>query len=253
MTPAAERARPRVVLCTTASVDGRVTTAPAERLLDADVRRRWESAWPPDVAGLLERRSRWIEAEHAPTVTLEGSGTFVAPGAPSPWAPVEGGALPEVADHLPRRAPRWFVVVDGRGRVEWEYTGDDRTALMVLVCRATPPGYLDRLRELGVPYLVAGDHRVDLPLAVGRLGAVLGAGVVVVEGGGGLHGALLRAGLVDEVHVVVFPALVGGRGTPTFVDGPPLEPGEAAVPLRVRSVERGLDGSTWTRYDVVRD
>jgi len=245
--------RPRVVLSTTASVDGRVTTAPTERLLDPEVRERWQSAWPPDVAPLLERRHRWIEERHAPTVTLEGSGTFVPPDAASPWEGSAAEPAPGGEDHLPRRAPRWFVVVDGRGRVDWQYTGDDETALLVLVCRTTPPGYLRRLRELGVGYLVAGERRVDLRRAMARLGDVLGARTVLVEGGGGIQGALLREGLVDEVHVIVFPALVGGLTTPSFVDGPSLAPGGTPVRLLVRSVESGPHGSTWTRYDVARD
>lgn len=255
MTAQTDLPRPRVVLCTTASVDGRVTTSPAERLLDPEVRTRWQSAWPSDVPLLLERRHRWIQERYAPTVTLEGSGTFVAPDAVSPWAgpPADGAADTGRRDHLPCRAPRWFVVVDGRGRVEWEFTGDDETALLVLVCGATPTGYLRRLRELGIGYLLAGEDRVDLGLALRRLQDVLGARTVVADGGGGLHGALLRLGLVDELHTVVFPALVGGLTTPSFVDGPPLEPGGKPVRLRVRSAESGPDGSTWTRYDVERD
>jgi 2,5-diamino-6-(ribosylamino)-4(3H)-pyrimidinone 5'-phosphate reductase len=168
--------RPRVVLTTTASVDGRVTLTPSERLLDPGVHARWQAAWPTDVEDLIEQRRRWLEACYAPTVVLEGSGTFVAGDAPSPWADSSGtDAHQFFTDHLPRRAPHWFVVVDGRGRVDWTFTGDEETALLVLVCRATPVGYLKHLRELGVGYLVVGDERVDLPEAMERLGSALGA------------------------------------------------------------------------------
>ena len=77
--------RPQVVLTTTASVDGRVTLTQSERLLDPDVFARWQAAWPADVEALIEQRRSWIEARHAPTVVLEGSGTFVAANATSPW------------------------------------------------------------------------------------------------------------------------------------------------------------------------
>ncbi|MGA9749479.1 MAG: RibD family protein [Nocardioides sp.] len=244
-----EPTRPRVVLTTTASVDGRVTITPSERLLDPDVSARWQSAWPGDVTDLVEQRRRWIEAAYEPTVTLEGSGTFVAAEAPSPWGDVaSAGQAP--SDYLPRRAPRWFVVVDSRGRVDWHDTGDDDTALLVLVCRATPAGYLARLRQLGVGYLVVGPQRVDLRVALERLGELLEVTTVVADGGGGINGALLRAGLVDEVHVITFPALVGGLATPSFVDGEVLAPGGTPVRLRSIGLVQGAEGSTWARYEV---
>lgn len=238
-------------MTTTASIDGRIALRPSEPLLDPAVWRQWEAAWPPDVAALDSERRRWIEEHHGPTVTLEGSGTFVATDARSPWAEDRSHDGP-VLDHLPRRAGRWFVVVDGRGRVDWTYTGDDETALLVLVCATTPTGYLAHLRRLGVGYLVAGEQSVDLCVALERVHAVLGATAVVADGGGGLNGALLRSGLVDELHVVTFPALIGGATTPSFLDGPPLAAGESPVALTLRSVVRGDAGSTWTHYDVVR-
>jgi len=242
--------RPLVVLTTTVSVDGRVTPTRSERLLDPDVDARWRAAWPADVVGLIEQRQRWIEEHHAPTVVLEGSGTFVAAESPSPWADALAHGRQLYVDFLPRLTPRWFVVVDGRGRIEWEFTGDDETALVVLVCRATPVGYLRRLRTPGVGYLVVGDERVDLARALTRIRTALDARAVIADGGGGLNGALLRSGLIDEVHVITFPALVGGLGTPTFLDGPPLPPGSHLVPLRPLSLVQGDMGSVLVRYEV---
>lgn len=249
-------ARPRVVLTTTASVDGRVTPTGSERLLDPDVQSRWRAAWPDDVEPLIEQRRQWLEERYSPTVVLEGSGTFVATDAVSPWNRDEPEATSDDA-HLregfaPRPTPRYFVVVDGRGRVDWQFTGDDETSLVVLVCCTTPTGYLRRLRDLGVRHLVVGEESVDLLEALVRLGTELGAKTVIADGGGGINGALLRAGLIDELHVITFPALVGGDTTPSFLDGEPLLPGSSLVALRAQGLVQGARGSTWARYEVRR-
>ncbi|GAA1901073.1 hypothetical protein GCM10009814_33030 [Lapillicoccus jejuensis] len=39
-------------------------------------------------------------------------------------------------------------MIDGRGRVDWTFTGDDETSLLVLVRAHTPAGYLAHLRDL---------------------------------------------------------------------------------------------------------
>ena len=84
---------------------------------------------------------------------------------------------------------RWpVVVVDGCGRVDWTFTGDDERALLVLVCRTTPAGYLARLRDLGVGYLLVGDASVDLDaqaaLSLADQGYVLEVGKIVLSGTG---------------------------------------------------------------------
>jgi 2,5-diamino-6-(ribosylamino)-4(3H)-pyrimidinone 5'-phosphate reductase len=110
--------RPRVIVSVVATADGRVTLSRAERLLDEDVGRRWREAWPPDVGELLAQRSAAIEERHRPTVVLEGSGTFVSDDSGPVDLPSTDVAASELwTDFVPRDSPRWFVVVDGRGRV----------------------------------------------------------------------------------------------------------------------------------------
>jgi riboflavin biosynthesis pyrimidine reductase len=41
---------------------------------------------------------------------------------------------------------------------------------------------------------------------------------LLVEGGGGANGAFLRAGLIDEISLVICPAIDGANGAPSVFD-----------------------------------
>jgi riboflavin biosynthesis pyrimidine reductase len=244
--------RPRVIVSVTATADARVTLSRAERLLDEGPNSRWGSAWAADTEDLLARRAAAIEQRHHPAVVLEGSGTFVSGDAGPlhlPDASEPAAALR--ADYLPYRSPRWFAVVDSRGRVAWAHKGDERTSLLVITSLGTPLPYLAYLRRQRIPYLVAGGRQVDLAAALAKIRARLGAQCLVSEAGGGLNGALLRAGLVDELHIVTVPALIGGLGTPSIMDGPPLEPGSLPLQLRAIDIQIGAHGTIWAHYEVL--
>jgi riboflavin biosynthesis pyrimidine reductase len=84
----------------------------------------------------------------------------------------------------------------------------------------------------------------DLGAGLSRLRSEFGVEAVDCEGGPHLNAALLPAGLVDELHLVVSPLLVGGADPLTLVAGAPLDP-----PLRgelVWLLESG--GWLFTRY-----
>jgi diaminohydroxyphosphoribosylaminopyrimidine deaminase/5-amino-6-(5-phosphoribosylamino)uracil reductase len=77
-----------------------------------------------------------------------------------------------------------------------------------------------RARGAEVVRLPAGDGGVDLVALLEALGA-RGVSSLLVEGGGQVHGALLAAGLVDEVALFIAPKLIGQNGVPLIaVDGP---------------------------------
>jgi riboflavin biosynthesis pyrimidine reductase len=71
-----------------------------------------------------------------------------------------------------------------------------------------------------------------------------GVEALVCEGGPTLFGALLRAGLVDELFLTLAPTVVGGTSGPAVVSGPPPE-APADVKL-IGALER--DGTLFLRY-----
>ncbi len=98
--------------------------------------------------------------------------------------------------HVCRKAPYWRDVV-------------------VLVSKATPKGYLDYLTKRNYDFIVTGSDHVDFHAALEQLNRQYGVGTVVTDTGPILAGVLLDEGLVNEVHLLVAPQLVG-KNTPTL-------------------------------------
>jgi riboflavin biosynthesis pyrimidine reductase len=246
--------RARVVVSVTASVDGRVTLGRDRLLLSEEAGSIWRSIWPTGADAAAAARTALLEELFAPTAILEGSGTFVTPDAgPLDLLPADADGLFE--DYLPAVPPnhkKWFTVVDSRGRVHWDRKGGEGTDLLLLVARATPASYLSFLRRETIPYLVAGEDRVDLPLALQRMRDVLGVTCVISEAGGGLNGALLRADLIDELHLILLPTAIGGATVPTLFDGPELLPDTLPTALHLLSTSTTPDGVLSLRYEVRR-
>ncbi|HHX42930.1 MAG TPA: RibD family protein [Chloroflexi bacterium] len=184
-------------------------------------------------------------------VVLTGADTVIAAEADDPETAEDMAPPPTVAgDTRPL-----FAVVDSRGRFrKWHLLRRMPYArgLVALCSRATPQDYLDYLHARQIDVIVAGRERVDLRAALEAMRRRYGATTVRVDSGGTLNGALLRAGLVDEVSVLVAPALVGGTSPRSFYRAPDLTSPEGVIPLRLTHVERLEGDVVWLRYHVVK-
>jgi len=79
--------------------------------------------------------------------------------------------------------------------------------------------------------IFAGERELDLRRALEILNEDLGIKRLVLEGGGVANGALLRAGLVDELRLAMFPAVDGARGAACVFDS---RDDEAGAPRSTR-------------------
>ena len=153
--------------------------------------------------------------------------------------------------HVARRADSYAISVDTLGKLRWASGDLDGDHLICIVSERAPEDYLAMLRERSVSYIVSGATAVDLGRALEQLGEKFGIRTLLLEGGGHINGAFLEAGLVDEVSLLLVPGIDGRRGIPAVFDGLGVAKA-AAVPLKLKSVEKRQGDALWIRYEVVR-
>ena len=202
-----------------------------------------------DVGLYYELAGRWeVDA------MLSGSETMLA-GYAAVDVPEEDEAAFEPPETEPNDPRQRLVVVDSRGRIQnWHRIQNEPywRDPVVLCSDATPQEYVDYLSKRHVDTIVAGEDRVDLRAALEELNSRYGIKTIRVDSGGALNGALLRAGLVTEVSVLITPHLVGGTSPRSIFVAPDLTAPDGVIPLRLTQVEEVRDGVVWLRYEVAR-
>jgi len=201
--------KPHVICLMASSVDGR--TLPS----------RWR---PQGSGGLFEQ----VHDELGGDAWLVGrvAGSEFAKGKPYPASTTE--KFPREAWFARRDAKAYGVVLDARGKIGWGRSDIGGDPIVVVLTEQVSDAHLAGLRGEGVSYIFAGKTELDLALTLDILNRDLGVKRLLLEGGGGANGAFLRAGLVDELSLIICPAVDGSKGAPTVFDSTDAEAGQRA-------------------------
>jgi 2,5-diamino-6-(ribosylamino)-4(3H)-pyrimidinone 5'-phosphate reductase len=149
------------------------------------------------------------------------------------------------------QAKRFAIGADAKGVLRFKRGDVSGDHVVLLVSRQVSDDYLAHLRAAGVSYLFCGNDHVDVRTACRKIGTRLGLRKLLLEGGGTFNGAMLKAGLVDEISQVVVPIVDGGMGIATLFDIPGRPPRKAAGKLRLLEQRKLPGGVNWFRYRVV--
>jgi riboflavin biosynthesis pyrimidine reductase len=77
------------------------------------------------------------------------------------------------------------------------------------VAEDSPEDYFEYLKERRYTHFIAGKQRVDLNQALRWIAERYKPKTILVDSGRGLTNAMLDRGLVDEISLLVLPAIVG--------------------------------------------
>lgn len=204
---------PFVIAKFAASLDGRIAAASGDS--------RWVSG--PETRAWAHRLRTRIDA------ILIGSSTVV----------VDDPLLTARPDGVDAARQPLRIVVDTRGRtppMAQVFTGPAKT--LVATSDHAPADWRASIEARGaevLPFPLTDDH-VDLRALLEELGRrdIL---TLLVEGGGVILGSFFDAGLVDKVHAVIAPMIVGAADAPAAVAGVGADRMADALRLRDVTVE----------------
>ncbi|HYW11000.1 MAG TPA: RibD family protein [Longimicrobium sp.] len=225
--------RPRVICHMMSSLDGRILT----------------DGWP--ISGEGRRQYEVVHEGYAPDAWICGRVTmeehFAQGVRPDEEVAREHQGGPREGFRAPGEHDSYAFAVDSSGRLAWDTNDIDGDHVVAVLSERVSDEYLAFLRGHGVSYLLAGARDVDLAVALRKIAAAFGVRTLMLEGGGRINGGMLRAGLIDEVSVLVSPVVDGRVGTPALFDVD-----EDATPYRLalHSVEKRADDVLWLRYRV---
>jgi riboflavin biosynthesis pyrimidine reductase len=229
--------KPYVICHMMASLDGRINSGHWSRSPDGD-RKSWSALYEEIHEALAG--DAWLVGR----VTMEE----MADGEPHPPADAVAPARPH---HFASRAKYYAIALDAGGRLHFTRADMNGDHLVILLGSGVTDSHLNELAGDGISYIVAEGSEIDLSTMLGVLGRELGIRRLLLEGGGGVNGSFLAAGLVDEISLLVAPSVDGrAAGRAVFESG---EVGIAEkVQLSLTACEKLTAGAVHLRYAVSR-
>lgn len=110
--------------------------------------------------------------------------------------------------------------------------------IIILTTERAGAAKLKKLRAVADAVKFFGKTEVDFRAALAWLHREWKVKRLVCEGGGALNDAMIRAGVVDELHLTLCPRIIGGRSAPTIADGVGFEKLAQAAQLELKSAKR---------------
>lgn len=166
---------------------------------------------------------------------------------PEPFEATDKTPLGEEKIHIAHPADYYDIAVDTHGSLRWP-KGASADNLLVITDEACPKEYHEYLTDNGISWIACGKKGIDFNRVMDILGDKFGVKRLGVVGGGHINGAFLKAGLLDEVSLMVGGGIDGRAGMTAVFDGIKQKDYPPTL-LTLNEVER-MGNVVWMRYTV---
>ncbi len=228
--------RPITTLFMLESLDGKINSGNSDAL---DVDRDWKN-----IPGLKEGLQQYYDIESNTDLFSLNTGRVMAKIGVN-----EREDEPEKMDAVT------FVIIDNAPHLNErgiDYLCRWVGKLILVTTNSEHPAY--ELRDKHDNLVIFGYEKLDLTQVLTDMYDQFGAERLTIQSGGSLNGAFLREDLIDYVNVVVAPVLVGGKDTPTLIDGEAISTTEELDkirPMKLIECKALSDSYVQLRYEVI--
>ena len=192
--------RPITTLFMLMSVDGKISTGATDEF---DVDRDF-----PKIPGVMEGLPQYYEIEQTTDLWSFNTGRVQA-------------KMGVNEKEMPTKTPVSFVLLDNHHLTEngVRYFCAKSKDAVIITSNPLHPAFQVKEDNLHI----ISQEQPSLQDALSRLKNEYGCDRLTIQSGGTVNGLFLREKLIDFVDIVVAPILIGGKDTPTLIDGESLK------------------------------
>lgn len=166
------------------------------------------------------------------------------------------GSRIERVDFVGEKADFYAVAIDTKGKLVWEQNhlvdedeGYNGARIIEVLTENVSDSFLAHLREKNISYIFAGQEILDVKLAVQKLYELFGIERLLLEGGGIINGSFLEADMIDELSLVVVPAIeTSSDAVLLFETGRYGNDALEGTNFQEKEVHRLQDGGLWLQF-----
>lgn len=205
--------KPKTTLFMLMSVDGKISTGDTDFLdFDKDF---------PGITGIKEGLHQYYDLEQQTDLFSLNSGLV--------QAKIGVNEKKGETDKLPVS----FVVIDNKPHLEIsgvDYFLKKSKKFFLVTTNKNHPAF--ERKDSENLEIIFYENEIDFIDLFSKLKNDFGCDQLTIQTGGTLNSILLRSGLIDHISIVVAPALVGGKNTPTLIDGESLHTSEELFKIK---------------------
>jgi len=224
--------KPYVICHMIASLDGRIVSS------------RWnlspEGRAEYETTAATYQANAWMCGRITMAAFARGTGPAPASDAPP---------IPKTDFIAPHTQTSYAIALDPGGKLYWERNDIGGDHVITVLTEKVSSDYLALLQARQISYLFGGLDSVDLSTVLDKLATSFQIKTLLLEGGGKINGSMLRAGLIDELSLLVAPVPDGSSGTAALFDTLDAAPHDlSGIRWKLLSIDRRADDIIWLRY-----